>query len=106
MKYLENEKVVVAYDSNDVSKVWLLEKGEYIEFTIIEKYLRGKTLDEVETIKVNKNKVLSGSKIKSVKSKIEIQNVLEELVESLDGSVVDVKNVRKNRKNEIKKRNI
>lgn len=105
-KYLENEKVVVAYDSNDVSKVWLLENGNYIEFTIIEKYLRGKTLEEVEIIKVNKNKVLSGSKIKSVKSKIEIQNVLEELVESLDGVVVDVKNVRKNRKNEIKKRNI
>jgi hypothetical protein len=103
-RYLDDEKVLVAYNPNDVSKVWLIEKGNYIEFDLIEKFLRGKTLEEVESIKNEKNKVINDSKIKSVKSKIKIQNVLDEIIDSIDNDVVvDTKNVRKNRKNEIKK---
>jgi hypothetical protein len=103
-RYLDDEKVLVAYNPNDVSKVWLIEKGNYIEFDLIEKFLRGKTLEEVENIKNEKNKVINDSKIKSVKSKIKIQSVLDEIIGSIDNDVVvDTKNVRKNRNNEIKK---
>lgn len=103
-RYLDDEKVLVAYNPNDVSKIWLIEKGNYIEFDLIEKFLRGKTLEEVESIKNEKNKVINDSKVKSVKSKIKIQNVLDEIIDSIDNDVVvDTKNVRKNRKNEIKK---
>lgn len=103
-RYLDDEKVLVAYNPNDVSKIWLIEKGNYIEFDLIEKFLRGKTLEEVENIKNEKNKVINDSKIKSVKSKIKIQSVLDEIIGSIDNDVVvDTKNVRKNRKNEIKK---
>ena len=84
--------------------MWLIEKGNYIEFDLIEKFLIGKTLEEVENIKNEKNKVINDSKIKSVKSKIKIQSVLDEIIGSIDNDVVvDTKNVRKNRKNEIKK---
>ena len=103
-RYLDDEKVLVAYNPNDVSKIWLIEKGNYIEFDLIEKFLRGKSLEEVENIKNEKNKVINDSKIKSVKSKIKIQSVLDEIIGSIDNDVVvDTKNVRKNRKNEIKK---
>ena len=103
-RYLDDEKVLVAYNPNDVSKIWLIEKGNYIEFDLIEKFLSGKTLEEVENIKNEKNKVINDSKIKSVKSKIKIQSVLDEIIGSIDNDVVvDTKNVRKNRKNEIKK---
>ena len=103
-EYLEGKKVLVAYDSNDVSKVYLIENGNYIEFELIEKELKDKTLEEVELIKVEKNKVINEAKIIKCKSSIEIQKVLDELVESFDKDIeVDIKNVRTNRKNEIKK---
>ena len=53
---------------------------------------------------MNKNKVINEAKIVKCKSSIEIQKVLDELVESFDKDVeIDVKNVRKNRRKEIKK---
>lgn len=103
-EYLEGKKVIVAYDSNDVSKVFLIENGNYIEFELIEKELKDKTLEEVGVIKMNKNKVINEAKIVKCKSSIEIQKVLDELVESFDKDVeIDVKNVRKNRRKEVKK---
>ena len=103
-EYLEGKKVMVAYDSNDVSKVYLIENGNYIEFDLIEKELKDKTLEEVGVIKMNKNKVINEAKIVKCKSSIEIQKILDELIESFDKDVeVDVKNVRKNRRKETKK---
>ena len=78
--------------------------GNYIEFELIEKELKDKTLEEVGVIKMNKNKVINEAKIVKCKSSIEIQKILDELVESFDKDVeVDVKNVRKNRRKETKK---
>ena len=59
---------------------------------------------ERAVIKMNKNKVINEAKIVKCKSSIEIQKVLDELVESFDKDVeIDVKNVRKNRRKEVKK---
>ena len=53
---------------------------------------------------MNKNKAISEAKVVKCKSSIEIQKVLDELIESFDKDVeIDVKNVRENRRKEIKK---
>lgn len=55
-KLLEaNETAVVAYNPNNVGKVWLLEKGNYVEFILIEKFFNDMDLDKVNTYKDNKN---------------------------------------------------
>ena len=64
-EYLEGKKVIVAYDSNDVSKVFLIENGNYIEFELIEKELKDKTLEEVGVIKMNKNGEVSSFREKN-----------------------------------------
>ena len=103
-KYLEGSKVIVAFDPNEINKVWLIENGNYIEFELIEKALNGKTLEEAIEMKLEKNKVLNSGSIKSCKTKIEVQKVLEEFIEELDNEIkINTKNVRKNRQKEIKK---
>ena len=106
-EYLENKKVLVAYDENNVNKIWLIENGDYIEFELIERSLQDKTFEEVGVIKVNKKKVINEAQIIKCKSSIEIQKLLDDLVDSFDKDVcVDIKNVRKNRKKEVKKKTL
>ena len=106
-EYLENKKVLVAYDDNNVNKIWLIENGDYIEFELIEKGLKDKTFEEVGVIKVNKKKVINEAQIIKCKSSVEIQKLLDDLVDSFDKDVcVDVKDVRKNRKKEVKKKSL
>ena len=104
---MENKKVLVAYDENNVNKIWLIENGDYIEFELIERSLQDKTFEEVGVIKVNKKKVINEAQIIKCKSSIEIQKLLDDLVDSFDKDVcVDIKNVRKNRKKEVKKKTL
>ena len=71
---------------------------------LIEKALKGKSLEEAIEMKLEKNKVLNSGSIKSCKSKIEVQKVLEDFIESLNNETkVNTKNVRKNRRKEIAK---
>ena len=39
-QYLSGGDVTVAYNPEDVTSVWLLEDGDYTEFTVIESSLR------------------------------------------------------------------
>lgn len=49
-QYLRGGEVTVAYNPEDVTSVWLLEKGRYIEFAIIESRFEGKDLTAVQEL--------------------------------------------------------
>ena len=59
-KYLaSDERAVVAYSPDDVSRVWLIEKGNYIEFRLIESRFEGKSLQTVEELKGLQRQILN-----------------------------------------------
>ena len=78
--YLESKKdEVVAYDPNDVGKVWLL-RDKYYEFTLIDSYFDGKTLKEVDEIrdihKLNQKAYLD----ESIDSEIQLGKDIEKII--------------------------
>ena len=42
--FLRGGEAVVAYNPEDVTEVWLIEKGSFIRFTLIESRFAGKSL--------------------------------------------------------------
>ena len=77
--YLEAKKEeIVAYDPNDVSKVWLI-KDKYYEFTLIDSYFDGKTLEEVEATK----KLHKSNKKKYIDESINSENKLGKEIEEI-----------------------
>ena len=50
-EYLTGGDCVVSYSPDDVSRVWLLDQGGYIEFKLIESRYEGKSLQTVEELK-------------------------------------------------------
>ena len=69
-QYLKGGTCTVAYDPDNVSFVWLLEKGQYVKFDLIESRYKNKSLLEVENIK---------TKIKELKSVDESQTIQAEI---------------------------
>ena len=69
-QYLKGGTCTVAYDPDNVSFVWLLEKGQYVKFDLIESRYKNKSLLEVENIQ---------TKIKELKSVDESQTIQAEI---------------------------
>ena len=78
MKRTKKEEIV-AYDPNDVSKVWII-RDKYYEFTLIDKYFEGKTLEEVDETKKlhksNQKKYID----ESINSEIQLGKEIEEVI--------------------------
>ncbi len=78
--FLESKKEeAVAYDPNDVSKVWII-RDKYYEFTLIDTYFDGKSLEEVNETKqlhkVNQKKYID----ESINSEIILGKEIEEII--------------------------
>ena len=74
-EYLRKEKVVVAFDSNDISYVWLFKDGQYYQFEIIEKYFEKKTLEESEIDL--KKEILKIERKEELESEIQLSRDIE-----------------------------
>lgn len=103
-RYLTNEECIVSYDPNNIGKVWLYENGEFYEFEIIEKFLNNMNLDEATKIVIRKKEVEKKSEIKAIQGSIDLFNEIEIITNNIKNIKVDIKNVRKNRSKEIRKR--
>ena len=79
-RYLSGGEVTVAFNSDDVSKVWLFEKGEYTEFSLIESRYKQKSLEEVKEIKSEKNRIIRSEAQEALQAKIDLARHIEAIV--------------------------
>ncbi|MDY6276273.1 MAG: hypothetical protein SPL75_02165 [Bacilli bacterium] len=102
-EYLKGKVGWVAYDSNNVSHVWYEENGRYYEFELIESFFMDMSLEEALTYK---NKVKDSKIInEELESEIRLSKEIEKVSSSGVGKV-EIKNIRRNRKKEIKRNNL
>lgn len=100
-QYLQGGNAVVAYNPDDVSLVWLIEKGEYIPFKIIESRFNGKSLTQVETLQENQKKLITESCNENLQAKINLATHIETIANSTStSSDVSLKDIRKTRQRE------
>jgi len=93
--------VTVAYNPEDVTSVWVLEDGEYIEFTVIESRFEGKDLTAVQELQTNQRDIAKGV----VRDNLQAQINLAQHIEAIAGSGagrgdVHMKNIRSTRRRE------
>ena len=97
-EYLTKKKVVVAFDPNNVSKVYVIDNGLFIEFVLIESFFKDKTIEEVKNIKGHKKEIEKGVEDIVISGNIKLQKDIEAIISSVAPVKVSIKNVRRNRR--------
>ena len=94
-KLLKGGTVTVAYNPDDVGKVWVIENGIYIEFELIETQFRDNTLDEIEDMRIKQNSIVRQAQEENMQAKIYLAGHIETIAQSaLKYNDVYLKNMR------------
>ena len=103
-QYLNGGTVTVAYNPDDVTTIWLLEDGNYVEFTFIESRFQSKNLSQVEEIKNGHRAVIRASERDNLQAQIYLAQHIEAIADTANrGSNVRLKDIRSTRKKEQSK---
>ncbi len=103
-KYLSGDTVVVAYNPDDVYYVWLIEKGTYICFELIESRFEGINLSKVQGLKEKQKIIVKDAVEDNLQAQIELASHIEAIIHSATiPENVDIKGIRKNREKEKQK---
>ena len=81
-RYLSGDSVTVAYNPEDVSKVWLLENGKYNPFELIESRFARKTIDEVVELKAKQKEIIKEEERGLLQAQIDLVSHIEAVSES------------------------
>ena len=104
-QYLTGGDVTVAYNPDDVSAVWILEKGCYIRFDLIESRFEGKSLTEVEDMKEQQRQLIKGEAEKNLQAKIDLATHIQTIAEQKSVSgLAEIKGASKTRQKKKKKK--
>ena len=72
-QFLKGGSCVVSYDPNNVSSVWLVEGGKYVEFELIESRYMNKSLSECEDIQTKVKELTAINENDQLQSEIDLQ---------------------------------
>lgn len=106
-QYLQGNNAIVAYNPEDVSCVWLVEKGLYRSFQLIEGRYKDKTLDMVQSLQASQKTMIKNAENDNIQAQIDLAKHIEAIANSICGnSDVNIKNIRSARKREQSKKHI
>ncbi len=98
-QYLQGNTVTVAYNPEDVSYVWLLEKGCYTKFTLVESRFQGKDLILVQEIRTTQKTIIKDSQKDTIQAQIDLAKHIETIAGNsksfLDVNLKDIFTTRK-----------
>ena len=104
---LRGDNCVVAYNADDVSRVWLLDKGNYVEFALISSLYDGMTLDEVEELKRMNSQHINAERTNNTQARINLAEHIEVITNHCARKTeADISSVRTVRSIEKRKKHI
>lgn len=95
-KYLFGGVVTVAYNPDDSSSVWLVEKGNFIEFALIESRYQNKSFSEIEIMQTEKKKIVKSVETNNIQAKINLASHIEAIVANVSCSNEDLEMISQN----------
>lgn len=98
--------MTVAYNPDDVSMVFLIEKDNYIAFNLIEKRYLQKTVEEVENMKQRQKELVDMERKKRLQGELDLAEhilTIRNQTENEVASPANVKNIRTTRQKERSK---
>jgi len=101
-RYLSGNSVIVAYNPEDVSMVWLLEEGRYIPFELIERRFDCKTVGEVEKMRAKQKEAVKAEERGLLQAQIDLVSHIETVAGSKPKRTgeTSIKGVTENRRKE------
>lgn len=104
-EYLRGGEVTVAYNPEDVTRVWLSEHGIYTEFTLTESRFQGKNLTEVQEMQIGQRELIRSLEQENLQAQIDLAGHIEGITGNIKRrSDVAIQNIRDNRKREQDKK--
>lgn len=85
-KYLSGGNATVAYNPDNSSFVWLVDKGNFIEFELIENRYRSKKFSEIETMQTQKKEIIKSVQENNTQAKINLASHVEAIVSNVGSS--------------------
>lgn len=89
-KYLSGGSVTVAYNPDDSSFVWLVDKSNFIEFELIESRYKSKKLSEIEEMQTQKKEIIKSVKAENIQAKINLASYIETIASNVGSSNGDL----------------
>lgn len=99
-KYLKGEDVIVSYNPQDLSTVWIIEDCDFVPFTLIENQYENMNLDDVEQLRKKKQELIASVEEQNIQGKIDLAKSIENIADKNINIDVNLKAIRKNRKKE------
>lgn len=95
-KYLSGGVVTVAYNPDDSSSVWLVDRGTFVEFTLIESRYKNKSFSEIEVMQTQKKKIVKSVEASNIQAKINLASHIEAIVANVGSSNCDLELIPQN----------
>ena len=96
-QYLQGGEAVVAYNPDDVGCVWLLDKGMYVRFDLIEGRYAGKDLNGARLAQESRKRLVRAAQEESLQARIDLADHIETIAGTAKMSgETRVKNIRGN----------
>ena len=106
-KYLTGGTVDVAYNPDDVSFVWLIDNGAYIQFELIESRYKSKQLSDVQMIKDSQRDIVKANEKASIQAKIDLTSHIQVIAaNAMKQDDVAIKGIRATRQKERDKAHV
>lgn len=101
--YLKGGTAVVAYNPNDVSCVWLVENGKYMQFDLIEERFKGKQLEDVQMLQNKQKQMVKNAIPDNLQAQIDLAKHIQVVAETKQvtggNNMKAIKNTKRKEKN-------
>lgn len=81
-QYLSGGTAVVAYDPDDISRVWLIEKSVYTEFSLVESRFSGLAMEDMECLKNTQRSLENRLKADCLQAQIDLASHIEAITQA------------------------
>lgn len=103
-RYLRGGEAIVAYDPDSTNFVWVIEKGKYIRFDLIESRYVNHTVQDVQNACQRSQLLVNAESHNQLQSEVTLANQIQSIVENTAiASDNNTKNIRRTRKAETLK---
>lgn len=103
-QYLQGSMATVAYNPEDVSSVWLVQDGEFVQFELIQSRYKNQSLESVEQMRKNLKQLIKEEQKESIQARIDLVGQINVIAEqTYSRADVKIKDIRSTRRREQEK---
>lgn len=98
-KYLTGGETIVAYDPDNSSYVWVIEKGEYIRFELIESRFKDKSVHDVHDVQELSKRIIREENHNNLQAEVSLATHIQDIVDTtaitIDSGIKGIKDTRR-----------